>query len=324
MMILAALLLAAACTPLPVCGMSATPPVVAIQSVGVDLGVTGSASLSPSAPVAIGNTIIVAVRAGGHSSHALTASDSHGNVYTALGSVAAPGPSTLAMFAAPVNAAGTITVSVMDASTPGPIRMIVREYVGLGALGTATATNGSGASIPLGGALAAVVTSSSQSAVTADADVQSVNGKLFGLHGAPSLALSSSSAWTILSVPIPATLGPCETPTPVITWDQVPDADLKGYSLYYNEPGGTPQLVRDIPCVWDDRSDPPDGIKETRTCLGPDVWLALQREGNFTPGRAYEFRVKALDMDGNRSAEYSNVLTVCFRPLCAIRTGPCS
>lgn len=136
-------------------------------------------------------------------------------------------------------------------------------------------------------------------------------------------ALLLAAACTPLPTCSPTLTTGCETPTPVIAWDQVPDADLKGYALYYNEPGGTPQLVRDIQCVWDDRSDPPDGAKETRTCLGPDVWLALQREGNYAPGVAYEFRVKAYDTAGNLSVAYSNAISVCFRPLCA-KPGPCS
>ena len=128
---------------------------------------------------------------------------------------------------------------------------------------------------------------------------------------------------TPLRVCTPTITTACETPTPVFTWAQVNHADLAGYKAYYNEPGGTPQLIRDIPCVWDDRSDPPDGVKETRTCIGPDVWLAIQREGNFTPGVSYEFRFKAYTRSGAVSALFSDPLPMCFRPLCA-KPGPCN
>ena len=122
---------------------------------------------------------------------------------------------------------------------------------------------------------------------------------------------------------VPPITTACETPTPVITWDQVPDSDLKGYTIYYAEADGVPQLMRDINCVWDDRSDPPDGVKETRTCIGPDVWLALQREGTFTPFTAYTFWLKAIDTTGNRSLAFSDPLPMCFRPIC-VKPGPCN
>lgn len=317
---LAALLLAAACTPLPVCGSSQPAPVALIQSVGADLGITGTPSMALPAPVLLGSTIIIAVRAGGHSSHALTASDSHGNTYSLLGSVAAPGPSTLAMFAAKPNATGPLNVTVRDAATPGPIRMVVREYAGLGALGAATAQGGSGLSVPLGGSLAAVVTGGSQSGVVADEPVEAVTGKLFALHGSASLGLSAATSWTSLTVALPATSGPCESPTPVLTWDQSTHALLAGYSIWRNEIGGTPQKAVDLPCERFDMDE--DGTAETRACRGPDLWYPLQRAADFAPGTAYEIRITAYTSTGLVSP-LSEPLLYCPRAICA-KPGPCS
>ena len=311
---------AAPCTPLPVCQTSTPDPVTLKQSVGYDLGVVATPSLTLASPVMAGHTIIVAVRAGG-ASHSLMASDSLGNSYEALGTVAAPGPSVLVLFAAMSNTFGTVTVMVTDTGTPGAIRMLVREYSGLGVLSPAVVTNGNGLSVALGNTLAVVVTAAFQPTVVAAANVEAVNGKLFGLHGAASLGLSVSSAWTALTVPIAAASASCETPTPVIAWDSVADIDLAGYTLYYNEPGGVPQKIRDIPCEMRDHDG--DGVAETRVCFGPDIWIALQREGNFIPGTAYEFYVKAYDAEGHISSHFSNVLPVCFRPLC-VKPGPCS
>ena len=114
------------------------------------------------------------------------------------------------------------------------------------------------------------------------------------------------------------------SPTPTITWDHVVHDDLAGYSIWYNEPGGVPQKIRDIPCVWLDLSDPPDGIKEYRFCRGPDGFEALQRERDWTPLTAYEIRVKTYDAAGNVSTDFSNVLSVCFSKLCTPATKPCN
>ena len=115
------------------------------------------------------------------------------------------------------------------------------------------------------------------------------------------------------------------SPTPTITWDHVVHPDLAGYKLYYAEEGGTPQLIRDIPCVSLDLSDPPDGIKEYRFCRGPDGFEALQRERDFTPLTAYQIWLKAYTTAGFVSAGFSPSIPVCFRPVCNLATrGPCN
>jgi len=109
------------------------------------------------------------------------------------------------------------------------------------------------------------------------------------------------------------------TPTPVLFHDAVPDADLAGYSLYYRLPGGTWQLLRDLPCEY-------DAIEygAARVCRGVDTGDALQRYcATCAPFTAYEFSVKAYDRTGNRSVDYSNVVSVCFSPVC-VKPGPCT
>jgi hypothetical protein len=318
---LTALLLAALCTPLPVCSTDAPEPVALVQSVGADLGVTASARLALPASVTDGNAIIVAVRAGGHSSHALTASDSHGTRYTLAASVAAPGPSTLAMFYARDVAAGPLTVTVTDTATAGPIRMAVREYRGLGAATPVTVKNGSGSSVAALAGVSAMVTGNAVIAVIPepDAPIESVTGKLH-LAGMTDANLVTPTAWTSVSA-FPATSsGPCETPTPVLTWDQSKHPKLAGYSIWTNEVGGVAQKDVDLPCEWLDYDE--DGTSETRQCRGADVWYPLQRARNFDPGKAYEVRVTAYTSDGFVS-EFSDPLIYCPRPLCA-KPGPCS
>ena len=114
------------------------------------------------------------------------------------------------------------------------------------------------------------------------------------------------------------------TPTPVVTWDQIADANLAGYSIYYREPGGVFQLLLDFPCEWYDMSDPLDGIADVRFCRGPDMGAPLQRYcPSCLPFNVYEFSVKAYDLAGRRSTLTSNVVSVCFSPLC-VRPGPCN
>mgnify|MGYP001264817265 CR=1 FL=1 len=112
------------------------------------------------------------------------------------------------------------------------------------------------------------------------------------------------------------------TPTPVVTWDQVLDASLAGYTLYYREPGGTFQRLVDFPCEWYDMDE--DGRADTRFCRGADLGAPLQRYcPSCVPFTAYEFAVKAKNLAGLESLEFSNVVSVCFSPLC-VRPGPCN
>ena len=330
-MILTALLLTAVCIPLPVCDPSvvATPTVALVQSKGDDLSTTATPSLAFSNVNAAGHSIAVVVRAGGHSGHVLAATDTQGNTYANLGSLESGSAYSLVMFYAEGIKAGPNTVTVTDSTAAGPIRMVIREYAGVGSpKAPATTATGGGTvasmAIPEASGLliSGVVTSSTLTSfvTTPASEVEAVTGKLFVQHGATSAAMSSASSWASLTAEFEAggTSTPCETPTPVLTWDPVPDADVAGYSIWYNEPGGTPQKLRDLPCEMHGV-----GADAVRMCRGPDIWTPLQREHDFTPGVAYEFRVKAYDVAGNESLEWSNVVPVCFRPLC-VRPGPCS
>jgi hypothetical protein len=116
-------------------------------------------------------------------------------------------------------------------------------------------------------------------------------------------------------------VSPCATPTPTFQWDQVADLDLAGYSLYYNEPGGVPQLLVDLPCEWYDVNQ--DGTPDTRACRGADFGIPAQRYcQSCQPFTDYEFRVKAYDIEGTRSIGFSTIDHACFSPLC-VGTGPC-
>ena len=112
-------------------------------------------------------------------------------------------------------------------------------------------------------------------------------------------------------------VSPCATPTPVVSWDQVADADLAGYSIYWRDTGsGGFNVLAQIACRWDDLDDPPDGIAETRFCLGADFPIPLQRWcPQCAPYQSYEFAIKTYDNTGNRSADYSNIIEVCFSPI---------
>ena len=117
-------------------------------------------------------------------------------------------------------------------------------------------------------------------------------------------------------------VSPCATPTPTFQWDQVADLDLAKYQLYYNEPGGVPQLLVEFPCEWHDLDM--DGTFETRFCRGADIPIPMQRYcPSCQPLIDYEFRVKACDLAGNCSAAFSNMDHACFSPICTA-PGPCN
>ena len=107
------------------------------------------------------------------------------------------------------------------------------------------------------------------------------------------------------------------TPTPVVMWDTVNEATVIGYTVYYNEPGGTPQLSVDIPCEWLDM-DNDDTVAEFKWCRGVNFGLALQKAmPSLLPLTLYEIRVKAYDARMVRSANYSNIVTVCMSAVCS-------
>jgi hypothetical protein len=118
------------------------------------------------------------------------------------------------------------------------------------------------------------------------------------------------------------TVAATETPTPVLRWDAVANADLAGYSLFYREVGGTFQKLRDFPCEWYDLDN--DGTNVVRFCRGADLGVPLQRYcPSCVPGTLYEFSAKAYNLSGMSSATYSNVVSVCFSPVCE-RGLPCN
>lgn len=127
-------------------------------------------------------------------------------------------------------------------------------------------------------------------------------------------------------VPLPTCgnppVSPCASPTPTISWDQVTDLDLGGYDIYQREPGLPLQLLQRIPCDWNDLDQ--DGTPESRFCRGPDLSLPLQRYcPTCAPFTVHEFAVMAYDTAGNQSANFSNVVSICFSPICT-RPGPCN
>jgi len=136
------------------------------------------------------------------------------------------------------------------------------------------------------------------------------------------LLLAAVSCIPLPTCTVPVTVTPCATPTPVISWDHVPDADLAGYDIYENEPGFPRQLLVRQPCEWSDLDE--DGTLEFRFCRGPDLDAAIQRYCPWcTPYTEHEFAVTAYNTAGNSSAAFSNVVSICFPPICTF-PGPCS
>ena len=134
------------------------------------------------------------------------------------------------------------------------------------------------------------------------------------------VALAACLSWCAAHAAT-CTPDPLATPTPTASWTQNADADLAGYSLWYREPGGTFQKLRDFPCEWWDLDE--DGTVDTRWCRGPDLSMPLQRYCSAcAPFTLYEFSVKASDLGGQVSGS-SAAISVCFSPICA-RPGPCN
>jgi hypothetical protein len=113
-------------------------------------------------------------------------------------------------------------------------------------------------------------------------------------------------------------VSPCATPTPVLQWDQVADADLSGYRVYAD---GNQFL--DLPCeFFDDDEDPL--TPPIRFCRGAEFPIPLQRYcGSCLPFFSYSITVKAYDAAGNESTMFSNAVDVCMSPICQA-PGPCN
>lgn len=115
----------------------------------------------------------------------------------------------------------------------------------------------------------------------------------------------------------------CATPTPVIAWDPDPDVRIAGYSVFYNEPGGTPQKLADYLCpLFDHDGDPSTPM--VRVFTPTTIGFPTQRAGpTRIPGREYVFTVKWYTADGIWSDAFSNPVTICEPPLC-VKPGPCN
>ncbi len=109
-------------------------------------------------------------------------------------------------------------------------------------------------------------------------------------------------------------VSPCATPTPVLMWDHVPDADLAAYVVLERDPGGNWSTLGEIPCEWGDVDE--DGINDTRLCRGADFGLPIQRYCPYcAPFTLHEFSVLAKDDAGNLSVAPSTMISVCFSPI---------
>lgn len=104
----------------------------------------------------------------------------------------------------------------------------------------------------------------------------------------------------------------CATPSAVLQWDRVPDKPpnfVKGYKVYYRYPGGTWQLVVDLPCqVLPDIDE--DGVSDGVFCPGADGGYAVQRwrADEFLD---VEYSVRAYDDVGALSPDFSTAVSVC-------------
>jgi hypothetical protein len=116
----------------------------------------------------------------------------------------------------------------------------------------------------------------------------------------------------------------CATPTPVVIWDGIHDANLAGYRLYVRVAGGPFALASDLPCEWADLDE--DFVLDARLCRGADIGIPLQRYcPACLPFNLYEFAVTAYNLTGIESLAYSNGIPVCMPPVCDIsRHGPCN
>lgn len=133
------------------------------------------------------------------------------------------------------------------------------------------------------------------------------------------LAVEANAACVPLPICVDnGNVSPCATPTPVFSWDLVPDADLKGNRVYLDG-----QLLVDLPCQWYDGDEDPL-TAPTRFCPGADLPIPLQRYCGFClPFTNYTVTIKAYDTAGNESAAFSNSASACLSPVC-YPPGPCN
>lgn len=324
---LAAFLVAVLCTPLPTCGEG--PRLV--QAASRDAGSASTASIQFNADNTSGDWIGVAIRAGNHAGHVLSVTDSSGNSYVKAGQLEETVDTvSLAIFYAESVASGPNIVTVTDASSPGTLRAVICEYAGVGGLAAFTTAEGAATAVPL--AAPNPIGSFTLTAVSA-ADPTSISlvpnttvstyvaGKLFVQDGATEGTLVPARPWGLIRAEFGEV---CASPTPVVMHDQIADATLAGYSLFYREPGGIFQKLVDWPCDWSDSDE--DGIIDTRTCRAADLGAPIQRYCPLcAPFNEYEFAVKAYDIAGIYSANYSNVVSICMPPICdVVGHGPCN
>jgi hypothetical protein len=100
----------------------------------------------------------------------------------------------------------------------------------------------------------------------------------------------------------------------MVQWDPVVSSMLAGYELFARTGGANLQMVSHLDCEWADLDE--DGVFDTRLCRGADFSIPVQRHcPGCADGVIYELAVKAYDLLGVRSAQYSPTITICMPPL---------
>jgi hypothetical protein len=294
--------------------------IVLVQSNGVDRNSTSTPELAFVQPNVGGNTITVGVRAGGHTGHDLFVNDTQGNIYRRLGTVDGGPNSTHALFIAQDIAAGPNTITIGDTTSYSGVRIVIREYSDFATFfGNATLTSGSGTSIPLDSSVSSIVTEAQITSVTSTpvtAIVEWVNLRLGMVDGATSVSLSSSTAWTVLSIVI--TIIP-EMPIGYLAtqweWDAVTGEDTDddgisdsgvpiGYRIYYTAPGCCLSGV----CLWP-ATQMVDIPADVEHCGLTNCTVANACCGDFLaepPGDLLLFVITAYNAGGESSTEHGN------------------
>lgn len=321
---IAAFLLAVICTPLPTCPVGEVlAPAVVVQHVYVGAAYAVPVTLALPAPVVEGSTVVVAIRAASHSRHVFAVTDSRGTVYAkAVQLNQTNDTASVAIYYAGGVPAGPLSVTVADAATIGWTRFAVVEVSGVGSLVATTMAQGTGTDamtptpgLPGNFVLTAFATKLDAVFTAGPGGVAiESQGKLFVEHGSSEATYSPAANYGAISVAFGGGSGPCATPTPVVMWDQLPDADLFGYELYARVGGDTLAPVALFPCEYLDTDD--DGAPDFQSCRGANFGVALQRHLPLI--EEYEVAVKAVDNAMNRSLQFSIPITVCMPPIYAI------
>jgi len=332
-MILASLLIAAVCTPLPTCDdlpPSAPAPAVVVQHAARNAGYALPSSLAFSSPNTAGNLIAVAIRAGSQTGHVLSVSDTRGNVYKKAAQLECTmDTASLAIFYAENVVGGTNAITVAEGASVGATRYAIVEVSGAGALQASdTSHEGSGnaaATLAAGSSSDFTLTifgAQSDAAFTPGANgaaIESV-GKLFVQQGATAAILSPATNWAALAVAFKGSGSgtvECATPTPTAKWDQADHSTTRAFRASWKRPeDATWQGSVDLK-VWpgDDELAP----------IWPGITLDVPMQRVYPSelqGVEIEIRIQDVRLDGSVGAG-SNILRFCAPKLCA-PPGPCS